>query len=153
MGIILAAPHAGKLADRYPAALLSTVGLGLFTVGLALLAVLPATASTVDICWRELVCGIGFGIFQSPNNREMLSNVSRERSGSASGILAVVRTFGQCFGAAVVGIVLSVYAAGSLQAPATAGQDAQAMAVAIGVAALVGGVAGLISIARIGRHD
>jgi hypothetical protein len=53
----------------------------------------------------------------------------------------------------VVGIVLSVYAAASLQAPATATQDAQAMAVAIGVAALVGGVAGLISIARIGRHD
>lgn len=153
LGIVLAAPHAGKLADRYPAALLSTVGLGVFTLGLALLAVLPDTASTVNICWRELVCGIGFGIFQSPNNREMLSNVSRERSGSASGILAVVRTFGQCFGAAVVGIVLSVYAAASLQAPATATQDAQAMAVAIGVAALVGGVAGLISIARIGRHD
>lgn len=55
----------------------------------------------------ELVCGIGFGCFQSPNNREMLSNVSREQASYASGVLAIMRTFGQCLGAAVMGVLLA----------------------------------------------
>jgi DHA2 family multidrug resistance protein-like MFS transporter len=152
IGIVLAAPQAGKLADRYPPALLSTAGLGMFTLGLALLALLPAHAGAVDICWREFLCGIGFGFFQSPNNREMLGNVSRERSGSASGVLAIVRTFGQCLGAAIVGIILAVYSGrmggtGVLSAL----QDAEAMRLAIAVAALAAGLAGGVSLGRIRR--
>jgi len=153
IGIVLAAPQAGKLADRYPPALLSTAGLGMFTLGLALLALLPAQAGAVEICWREFLCGVGFGFFQSPNNREMLGNVSRERSGSASGVLAIVRTFGQCLGAAIVGIILAVYA-GRLAGNGVlnALQDAQAMRLAIGMAAVAAGLAGAVSIGRIRRQ-
>lgn len=54
------------------------------------------------------MCGIGFGLFQTPNNREMLSNTTREHSANASGVLAIMRTFGQCLGAALMGLVLSL---------------------------------------------
>ncbi|TNV19579.1 MFS transporter [Buttiauxella sp. B2] len=113
IGIILAAPHAGRLADRYSAAIISTIGLCIFAIGLALLAMLPEHAQAWDICLRSLLCGIGFGCFQSPNNREMLSNASRENSGYASGVLAIMRTFGQCLGAAFVGVMMSIYAQNS----------------------------------------
>lgn len=113
IGIILAAPHAGRLADRYSATIISTVGLCIFAIGLALLAMLPEHAQAWDICLRSLLCGIGFGCFQSPNNREMLSNASRENSGYASGVLAIMRTFGQCLGAAFVGVMMSIYAQSS----------------------------------------
>lgn len=113
IGIILAAPHAGRLADRYSAAIISTVGLFIFAIGLALLAILPEHAQAWDICLRSLICGIGFGCFQSPNNKEMLSNASRENSGYASGVLAIMRTFGQCLGAAFVGVMMSLYAQNS----------------------------------------
>lgn len=113
IGIILAAPHAGRLADRYSAAIISTIGLGIFAIGLTLLALLPEHAQAWDICLRSVVCGIGFGCFQSPNNKEMLANASRENSGYASGVLAIVRTFGQCLGAALVGIFMSLYAQSS----------------------------------------
>lgn len=111
VGIILAAPHAGRLADRHSPALISTIGLGVFTAGLVLLAQLPEHAQWWDISLRGLLCGIGFGIFQSPNNREMLASASREHSSYASGVLAIMRTFGQCLGAALVGVILSMYAA------------------------------------------
>lgn len=110
VGIILAAPRAGKLSDRYPPALISTCGLGCFAIGLVLLANLSAHASIANIVLSSLLCGIGFGTFQSPNNREMLSNVPRTSSSYASGVLAIMRISGQCLGAAVVGSVLSVYA-------------------------------------------
>lgn len=109
LGIILAAPHAGRLSDRIRPAIISTTGLALFALGLILLATLPEHASIVDICLRSLVCGIGFGCFQSPNNREMLSNVSRENSSYASGILAIMRMFGQCMGSACIGVILALF--------------------------------------------
>ncbi|PSS51515.1 MFS transporter [Enterobacter sp. FS01] len=108
IGIVLIAPHAGRWADTFSAPLISTLGLVIFIVGLILLATLPATPAMWDICLRSLVCGIGFGCFQSPNNREMLANVSRDYASYASGILSIARTFGQCLGAAVVGILLAV---------------------------------------------
>lgn len=108
LGIVLIAPHAGRWADTLSAPLISTLGLVIFVVGLTLLATLPASPSAWNICLRSLVCGMGFGCFQSPNNREMLSNVSREYASYASGVLSIVRTFGQCLGAAAVGVLLAV---------------------------------------------
>lgn len=138
LGIILAAPQAGKLSDRFPPIALSSAGLAIFTLGLALLALLPTHAQTWDICWRGFICGIGFGFFQSPNNREMLSNTSREHSANASGVLAIMRTFGQCLGAALMGVILSVFGShlahgtGTL---ASAAQDANAIRLSLWVAA------------------
>lgn len=139
IGIILAAPHAGRLADRYSAAIISTIGLSIFAVGLALLAMLPEHAQAWDICLRSLLCGIGFGCFQSPNNREMLSNASRENSGYASGVLAIMRTFGQCLGAAIVGVFLSLYAQNSaVQISLWVAVIATVLAIALSVSRLRG---------------
>ncbi|MCY0771164.1 MFS transporter [Enterobacter cloacae complex sp. 2022EL-00788] len=107
LGIVLIAPHAGRWADTISAPPISTLGLMIFAVGLGLLATLPASPAMWDICLRCLVCGIGFGCFQSPNNREMLSNVARDHASFASGVLSIMRTFGQCLGAAVVGVMLT----------------------------------------------
>lgn len=137
IGIILAAPHAGRLADRVPAAMISTIGLTIFAIGLILLARLPEHAQVWDIGLRSLLCGIGFGCFQSPNNREMLANASRANSGYASGMLAIMRTFGQCLGAAAVGVILSVYAQNNPQQEAYAVQISLWIAVAATVLAIV----------------
>ncbi|MFE8116606.1 MFS transporter [Brenneria goodwinii] len=149
IGIILAAPYAGRLADRYPSAIISTVGLCLFAVGLALLALLPDHAQVWDIGVRSLLCGIGFGCFQSPNNREMLSNASRENSGYASGVLAIMRTFGQCLGAAFVGVILAAYVQSGGEPPQLAVQEAQAVRLSLWLAAAATILAIAISFSRI----
>lgn len=95
-----------------------------------------------DICLRSLICGIGFGCFQSPNNREMLANASRENSGYASGVLAIMRTFGQCLGTALVGVILSI----SLS---DAAHEAQAIHFSLWVAVIATGLAIIVSLSRI----
>ncbi len=100
---------AGRLADRYHAGFLGAIGLSSMTLGLVLTALLPADPSSFDIMWRLVLCGAGFGLFASPNNRLMMNAVPREKSGSAGGMIASARTLGQTMGAALVALVFSLF--------------------------------------------
>jgi DHA2 family multidrug resistance protein-like MFS transporter len=100
----LAAPIAGRLADRQSAGLLGGIGLAVFAVGLALLSGVHPGASDFNICWPMAVCGLGFGFFQSPNNRAMVAAAPMKRSGAAGGMLATARLLGQTFGALATAI-------------------------------------------------
>lgn len=96
------APLAGRLADRFPAGLLGGIGLIVLAAGLGALSMLDHTASDADILWRMALCGAGFGFFQSPNNRAMITSAPRARSGAAGGMLGTARLLGQTCGAATV---------------------------------------------------
>ncbi len=106
--VALAAPIAGRLSDRYPPGLLGGAGLALLSGGLLSLALLPAAASVLDIAWRMALCGIGFGMFQSPNLRALMSSAPAHRSGGASGTIAIARLLGQTAGAAAVALCFSL---------------------------------------------
>lgn len=99
--VALVAPLAGRLSDRHPPALLGGVGLVVLAVGMASMALLPADPSVVDICIRMTICGAGFGFFQSPNLRAIMSSAPPERAGGASGTVATSRLIGQATGAAL----------------------------------------------------
>ena len=100
------APIAGWLADRFSTAILCAIGLVLFGLGLVALAVMPLGAAPLDIGWRMALCGVGFGFFQSPNNRMMLGSAPRDRAGAAGGMLGTARLTGQTFGAGLTAIFL-----------------------------------------------
>ena len=134
--IIFAAPLAGVLSDRYSAGMLGGVGLMALTLGLALLATVGSHPSAFDVTWRMALCGAGFGIFQSPNNRQMLSAAPRERSGGASGMLGTARLTGQTVGAALVALIFGV-------APS------RGPTIALVVAAAVAGLASVVSFMRL----
>jgi len=104
--VALAAPLAGRLADRISSALLCAIGLATLAGGLVALALLRADASALDIGWRMALCGLGFGFFQAPNNRLMLTAAPRERAGAAGGMLGTARLTGQTVGAVLTAIVL-----------------------------------------------
>jgi MFS transporter, DHA2 family, multidrug resistance protein len=115
------APIAGRLSDRYQAGILGSVGLALLSLGMALLAMLPANPQIVDIVWRMAVCGCGFGFFQAPNMKALMSSAPPGRSGSASGILATARLTGQTSGAAFAALCFGL-----------AGRDGAGVALVLG---------------------
>jgi DHA2 family multidrug resistance protein-like MFS transporter len=107
IAIGIAAPLSGRLADRYSAGLLGGVGLFCFAMGLLSFAFLPEHPGYLELGWRMALCGFGFGIFQSPNNRAMLSAAPKERSGGASGMLGTARLLGQTTGAALAALLFA----------------------------------------------
>jgi DHA2 family multidrug resistance protein-like MFS transporter len=104
LAVGVAAPIAGRLADRINAGLLGGIGLAVFAAGLFFLSRLGAHPSNFDIAWRMAVCGLGFGFYQSPNNRTIVSSAPKPRSGAAGGMLATARLLGQTTGAVAVGV-------------------------------------------------
>ena len=108
VGVGLVAPIAGRLADRIPAAILGSAGLAVLAIGLGLLSVLSADATSFDIAWRMALCGLGFGFFQAPNNRTLLGSAPRDRSGAAGGLLATARLTGMTVGASIAALVFRV---------------------------------------------
>jgi DHA2 family multidrug resistance protein-like MFS transporter len=106
--VAVMAPIAGRLSDRYPAGILGSIGLALLGVGMALLAMLPATPHILDIVWRMAICGCGFGFFQTPNMKTLMSSAPSGRSGSASSIVATARLTGQTTGAALAALCFSL---------------------------------------------
>jgi len=130
------APISGGLADRYSAGMLGGIGLAIFGVAIALVAFLPPHPGVIDIVWRLALCGLGFGLFQSPNNRAIINAAPRQRSGGASGMLGTARLLGQTTGAALVALIFGV----SVSAGTT---------IALSTAAAIALVAALVSCLRI----
>ena len=132
------APLAGRLADRFNSSRVAAIGLGLFTLGLLLVTMIPATASTLDITARMAICGVGYGLFQSPNNRSIQGAVPRERSASAQAIQSVARLIGQTTGAIAVAIVFGLTATSAH----ASGTNATAIQITLSIATL-GAIAAL----------
>lgn len=115
LATMVTAPTAGGLSDRYSAGILGAVGLGVFAIGLMALSLLQPGASDLDIIWRVALCGAGFGFFQSPNNRAMMSEAPLARSGAAGGMLGTARNVGQSMGAVVVAFLLGAAPQGGVR--------------------------------------
>jgi len=144
LAIACTAPISGRLSDRYPPPLLSTIGLVLLAIGLAGVATLPEHATPLTVILRNILCGIGFGFFQSPNNRELMGNAPRQYAGTASGILATMRVLGQTIGAASAAIILS-----STQHQAGTSQLEVGLRLSLAIAATVSCVAAVLSATRL----
>ena len=102
--VAIVAPIAGRLSDRYPGGVLGTLGLGVMTAGILSLLLMPAAPDYAAVAWRMALCGLGFGFFQSPNNRLLVGSAPHERSGAGSGMLATARLTGQTLGSAMVAL-------------------------------------------------
>ncbi len=108
LAVGLIAPVAGRLCEHVPAWLLGTLGMTLFCAGLLTLGVLPRSAGDPAIVGGMALCGFGFGLFQTPNNRTLIGAAPRQRSGGASGLLSTSRMLGQTVGACLVAMIFAL---------------------------------------------
>jgi MFS transporter, DHA2 family, multidrug resistance protein len=130
--VAVAAPLAGRLANRISTARLCAVGGACLAAGLVAAALWPLHGSPLPLIPLMMLCGLGFGLFQVPNNRNMLLSAPRERSGAAGGMQGTARLTGQTVGAVTMSLLFTL-AAGD------------APRIGLGIAASLTLIAGLVS--------
>ena len=95
---LFVAPLSGAVSDRIGTRGLAFFGMCICTLGLLFMSGLDASANSFDVAWRIAICGLGMGMFQSPNNSAIMGSVpvfprgnTQVEYGNASHDGAVVR--------------------------------------------------------------
>ncbi len=108
LGVAAMASLAGRLSDRVPSAWLCAIGAGCLAGGLAAMAAWPLRGDPRPLILLSATCGLGFGLFQTPNNRNLFLSAPPERSGAAGGLQGTARLTGQTAGAVLMTLLFTV---------------------------------------------
>ncbi len=106
--MIVVAPLAAELSDRYRAPVLGSIGMVIATLGVLSLALLPRSIEHWQLVWRMMLVGLGYGMFFSPNIRTIVKLTPPNRVASAGGLISTNRLIGQTLGATLLAALLSL---------------------------------------------
>lgn len=135
LAVAVAAPLAGRLADRVPTAWLCAAGATLLAMGLAAASLWPLEGRPQPLILITVACGLGFGLFQVPNNRNMFLSAPEDRSGAAGGLQGTARLAGQTAGGILMSLLFTAAAADA--APRIGLGIGAVLALAAGIASMV----------------
>jgi EmrB/QacA subfamily drug resistance transporter len=99
-------PLAGRLSDRLGSRLLSTAGMLLTALGMALLALLALLGrrpEVAPIVGALGLVGVGLAAFSAPNTSAIMGSVGRDQLSMASAFLSSMRVLGQALSVAILG--------------------------------------------------
>lgn len=142
MTVMVMAPIGGKVSDWAGERIPATIGLIITCAAIFSFIFLKADATHFEILWRQVILGIGIGLFNPANNSAIIGSLPRENVGVASSFLALARNLGMVIGVAFAELVISFRISGT---PLRAGQgptlesiqDVWQMVMAIGMLAIL----------------
>jgi DHA2 family multidrug resistance protein-like MFS transporter len=135
--VAIAAPIVGRFADRASTAWLCAAGGACLAAGLAAASFWPLQGNPRPLLLFTALCGLGFAVFNVPNNRNIFLSVPRARSGAAGGMQGTARLAGQTSGAVIVTLLFTMTSADT------------APRIGLGVGAALTLAAGLVSTLRL----
>lgn len=138
LSVAAAALVASRITDRVSTAWLCTVGGAALSAGLAGAGFWMDAARPATLILFLVIAGLGFGLFQSPNNRNMFLSAPVGRSGAAGGMQGTARVSGQTLGALAMAALFGLTDLES------------ALKCGFALAALLALTAGLVSLSRLG---
>lgn len=139
LSVAAAALVAGRISDRLSTSSLCAAGGLCLSVGLAGAAMASLRDEPSMLVLSVVFCGIGFGLFQSPNNRNMFLSAPPARSGAAGGMQGTARVTGQTAGALAMTLLFGLTSVGA------------APKIGLAIGAVLALAAGLLSLLRAGR--
>jgi EmrB/QacA subfamily drug resistance transporter len=103
--IVLVAPVAGRLADRFGPRWLIGGGLALVAASLFTFSGIAVHSSYLDLLPGFMLLGIGIAMTMSPMTSAAMNAVPVQKAGIASGVLSMFRMVGGSLGVAVTGAI------------------------------------------------
>lgn len=105
----IVAPLSGRMSDKYEARIIATTGMVLVTLGLFGFTFLTAETSLFLIIASQVVLGIGFGLFSSPNTNVIMGSVQKKFYGIASATVSTMRLIGQTMSIGIATLIFAFF--------------------------------------------
>ncbi|HII84437.1 MAG TPA: MFS transporter [Methanobacterium subterraneum] len=105
--MVLVSPFAGRLSDKIDPGSVSTVGMVLTTIGVALMTLINFENALYLGGFALIIFGSGIGLFYSSNTKMVMSAVDKKYFGVVSATLSNMRSMGQIFGMGIVMVIIS----------------------------------------------
>ncbi len=126
IGMIVVSPVAGSLASRYDARILSSLGLAVSGLGIAILT--PFTGMFETYVWEGigmLLVGGGSALFMTPNTSSIMLTIDPAHRGTANGLRSMLQNMGQVTSTALSLMLVAVGLPKRLQSLVYQGNSAQ----------------------------
>ena len=105
----IVASISGRMSDRIDSRILSSLGMGIISLGLILLIFLTTGTSRGYLIGTLALLGLGFGLFSSPNTHSVMSSVEKKFLGTASATLGTMRLTGMMFSMAIAAMSIHLF--------------------------------------------
>lgn len=147
----LVSPAAGRISDRVAPRYIASLGMAFTFIGLCLFFFITPATPLRRIVAIQILMGIGFGLFSSPNTNAIMSAVARPRYGVASAVLATMRMVGQALSMAFMALFFAIFLADTAIENAPTPLLMRSIRLSFGVFAALCFVGIFASLARRGR--
>jgi len=101
-------PLTGRMSDRFDPGRVASVGMGVISAGLLIMATIHRGTGLPFIVAGLILFGIGYALFSSPNTNAVMSSVDRRHYGIAAGTLGTMRLLGQMCSMGVAMLIFSL---------------------------------------------
>src|SRR5260370_5331070 len=125
MGFLVAGPLSGWLSDRYGARPFATGGMLVTAGSFGLLELLPVDFVYWQFAGILLLCGMGMGLFASPNRAGIMNSLPPDQRGAGAGMSATFQNSAQVLSIGIFFTLIILGLASSLPATLTHGLVAQ----------------------------
>lgn len=146
--MMLLSPIAGRLSDKYDPGKIASIGMGIMSIGLMILALINEDTSLYILILGLGVLGLGVGLFSAPNTNAIMSSVEKKFYGAASATLSTMRLLGQTFGMGLVLIILAIFLGAVQINPSNYGNLLNSIRLSFFIAVLLSIIAIFASLAR-----
>jgi MFS family permease len=130
IGMLVAGPTAGVLADRFGSRLFATAGMLLTALSFALLLLLPTDFSYVWFSAILLMNGLSIGLFAAPNRVAVMNSLPRGDRGSGGGMNQTFQNSAQVLSIGIFFTLMILGLSTSLPHTLSAGLEAHGVAAA-----------------------
>ncbi|MGZ7135818.1 MAG: MFS transporter [Methanobacterium sp.] len=107
IAMVIVSPFAGRLSDRINPGHVSTAGMVITTIGVALMTLINFENAPYLGGSALVIFGTGVGLFYASNTKVVMDAVDKKYFGVASATLSNVRSMGQIFGLSIVMLIIS----------------------------------------------
>jgi EmrB/QacA subfamily drug resistance transporter len=119
----IAAPFAGRVADRFGVRLFANVGMGLAMLGFGTFAVLGVETPSWVVIGGLMLMSLGLAVFSPANSASILHTVDDNSHGVAAGFISLCRNSGNVIGIAFGTVIVTLTMASTGHPPSLAAVD------------------------------